>query len=74
MSRASPHSGIRYDHLTWESQIIRDYMRTMGSASGAPIEPPEQTRLLDACLLNAGVVAGGVPGGNVPKVNLPGET
>ena len=35
----------------------------MGSASGVPIEPPEQTRLLDACLLKAGVVAGGVPGG-----------
>ena len=38
-------------------------MRQMGSASGVPIEPPEQTRLLDACLSKAGVVAGGVPGG-----------
>ena len=35
----------------------------MGSASGVLIEPPEQTRLLDACLSKAGVVAGGVPGG-----------
>lgn len=38
-------------------------MREMGTASGTPIEPPEQTRLLDACLLTPGVVAGGVPGG-----------
>ncbi|KAF8492301.1 ribosomal protein S5 domain 2-type protein [Gautieria morchelliformis] len=44
------------------AESIRAYMRQMGSASEVPIEPPEQTSLLDACLVKAGVVAGGVPG------------
>jgi len=44
------------------TEKIRNYMRDMSIASGAPIEPPEQTRLLDACLQEPGVVAGGVPG------------
>jgi len=34
----------------------------MGTLANVPIEPEEQTRLLDACLLEAGAVAGGVPG------------
>lgn len=34
----------------------------MGRLSQVPIEPPEQTRLLDACLAQNGVVGGGVPG------------
>jgi hypothetical protein len=38
-------------------------MREMGSLSGVPIEPPEQTELLDACVAVAGVIGGGVPGG-----------
>ncbi|KAF8514856.1 Phosphomevalonate kinase [Hysterangium stoloniferum] len=45
-----------------KSQKIRNYMRYMSVASSAPIEPLEQTRLLDACLQKPGVVAGGVPG------------
>ncbi|KIJ39909.1 hypothetical protein M422DRAFT_257232 [Sphaerobolus stellatus SS14] len=44
------------------SEEIREYMRMMGSAADVPIEPPEQTRLLDACLRNSGVICGGVPG------------
>ncbi|KAF8577737.1 phosphomevalonate kinase [Ramaria rubella] len=44
------------------AENIRGCMRKMGTASGTPIEPPEQTRLLDACLGKPGVVAGGVPG------------
>lgn len=40
-------------------------MREMGDLSGVPIEPKEQTTLLDACVSQAGVIAGGVPGGNV---------
>ena len=38
-------------------------MREMGNLSGVPIEPPEQTELLDACVAQPGVVGGGVPGG-----------
>lgn len=44
-------------------QEIREKMREMGTLSGVPIEPPEQTRLLDACVSVSGVIGGGVPGG-----------
>lgn len=44
-------------------QDIRAKMREMGKRSDVPIEPPEQTELLDACVSVAGVVGGGVPGG-----------
>ncbi|BGP17625.1 hypothetical protein JCM10213_001276 [Rhodosporidiobolus nylandii] len=40
----------------------RALMREMGEGSGVPIEPPEQTRLLDACSALPGVVGAGVPG------------
>jgi len=38
-------------------------MKAMGESVGVPIEPDEQTRLLDACTQRAGVIGGGVPGG-----------
>lgn len=38
-------------------------MRRMGQLSEVPIEPVEQTRLLDTCMSLAGVIGGGVPGG-----------
>ena len=38
-------------------------MRAMGEQADVPIEPPEQTELLDACVSQAGVIGGGVPGG-----------
>lgn len=38
-------------------------MREMGQLCDVPIEPPEQTRLLDKCITMSGVVGGGVPGG-----------
>ncbi|KAJ3865451.1 phosphomevalonate kinase [Lentinula novae-zelandiae] len=41
---------------------IRRSMREMGELAGAPIEPPEQTKLLDKCCFQAGVIGGGVPG------------
>ncbi|TFK44704.1 phosphomevalonate kinase [Crucibulum laeve] len=44
------------------SQEIRGKMRKMGELSQVPIEPVEQTQLLDACVSQAGVVGGGVPG------------
>jgi len=37
-------------------------MKEMGTLSGVPIEPDEQTRLLDVCVSLAGVIGGGVPG------------
>ncbi|GAA5860835.1 hypothetical protein JCM3774_003159 [Rhodotorula dairenensis] len=40
----------------------RALMREMGSASDVPIEPAEQTRLLDTCSALPGVIGAGVPG------------
>lgn len=45
------------------AQDIREKMRKMGALAGVPIEPPEQTKLLNACVSQAGVIGGGVPGG-----------
>jgi len=44
------------------SEDIRTKMREMGDLSQVPIEPKEQTALLDACVSQAGVIGGGVPG------------
>lgn len=52
-------------------QDIRAKMREMGNLSGVPIEPPEQTELLDACMSGAGVIGGGVPGGAPSPLCLP---
>jgi phosphomevalonate kinase len=41
---------------------IREGIRLMSERSGVPIEPPPQTRLLDACERVEGVVGGVVPG------------
>ena len=35
----------------------------MGQSAGVPIEPDEQSELLDACCAIPGVIGGGVPGG-----------
>ncbi|KAJ8327498.1 phosphomevalonate kinase [Batrachochytrium dendrobatidis] len=43
-------------------QEIRGCLCNMSSLSGAPIEPPEQTKLLDACMEIPGVLMCGVPG------------
>ena len=50
-------------HAPVRAQDIRAKMREMGTLSGVPIEPPEQTKLLDTCVSGAGVIGGGVPGG-----------
>ncbi|KAJ8076459.1 phosphomevalonate kinase [Marasmius tenuissimus] len=44
------------------TETIRAKMREMGKLAGVPIEPPEQTTLLDQCISQAGVIGGGVPG------------
>ncbi|WFD19720.1 phosphomevalonate kinase [Malassezia caprae] len=42
---------------------VRGGMRELGTRSGAPVEPPEMSRLLDATIAGApGVMGGGVPG------------
>jgi len=43
-------------------QEIRSKMKEMGKLAGVPIEPDEQTQLLDVCVMQAGVIGGGVPG------------
>lgn len=40
-------------------------MREMGTLSGVPIEPIEQTKMLDVCVSQAGIIGGGVPGGKL---------
>lgn len=45
-----------------EVQLIRSYLQHMSTLSSVPIEPPSQTRLLDACSICPGVLGGGVPG------------
>jgi len=37
-------------------------MREMGNLAEVPIEPPAQTKLIDACVSQAGIIGGGVPG------------
>ncbi|KAG6880324.1 hypothetical protein C0992_011073 [Termitomyces sp. T32_za158] len=44
------------------SRTIRIRMKEMGELSGVPIEPAEQTKLLNSCVSLAGVIGGGVPG------------
>jgi hypothetical protein len=48
-------------------------MKRLGDLSGTPIEPDEQTRLLDACLdKGRGVLGVGVPGGEFgPFLSFP---
>lgn len=41
---------------------IRKHIRVMSDKSGVPIEPPAQTKLLDACEAVSGVIGGTVPG------------
>lgn len=51
-----------YDHLSDSFLQIRSLIREMSERSGVPIEPPEQTELIDACCTVPGVVGGVVPG------------
>ncbi|GJJ77801.1 phosphomevalonate kinase [Entomortierella parvispora] len=45
-----------------EFQSVRRYLREMSELSEVPVEPKEQSRLLDACLEIPGVLMAGVPG------------
>ncbi|KAG0375468.1 phosphomevalonate kinase [Mortierella sp. AD032] len=45
-----------------EFLTVRQYLREMSKLSEVPVEPEEQTRLLDACMTVPGVLMAGVPG------------
>ncbi|KAF2145584.1 uncharacterized protein K452DRAFT_243738 [Aplosporella prunicola CBS 121167] len=51
-----------YGQLRARLDDIRRLIREMSELSGVPIEPAEQTELLDACSKVAGVIGGVVPG------------
>ncbi len=53
---------MNYENLRDTISTIRSLVREMSHKSGVPIEPPSQTRLLDACSAVPGVVGGVVPG------------
>ncbi|KAF2447916.1 phosphomevalonate kinase [Karstenula rhodostoma CBS 690.94] len=52
----------RFAKLKGLFKANRALIREMSKASGVPIEPPQQTALLDACSAVSGVVGGVVPG------------
>lgn len=43
-------------------QDVRTHLRQMSRLAHVPIEPEEQTRLLDACMDIPGIIMAGVPG------------
>ncbi|KAH9844909.1 putative phosphomevalonate kinase [Teratosphaeria destructans] len=51
-----------YDRLKERIADIRQGIRHMSEASGVPIEPSSQTKLIDACESLPGVIGGVVPG------------
>lgn len=48
--------------LAHDFNQVRSLLRKMGEYSDVPIEPQEQTELLDACMQVPGVIMAGVPG------------
>ncbi|GAA5895553.1 phosphomevalonate kinase [Sporobolomyces salmoneus] len=59
---SSSSSSTSFSKATTTILRIRKLMREMGEASSVPIEPPSQTKLLDAVSEIEGVVGAGVPG------------
>ena len=57
-----PDGQGRYAKLAVIIQENRVAIRDMGERSGVPVEPPQQTKLLDYCTRLEGVVGGVVPG------------
>ncbi|KAK5112649.1 hypothetical protein LTR62_003965 [Meristemomyces frigidus] len=62
LKKAAEKSDQQYDQITEHFRTIRRLIREMSEKSDVPIEPPEQTKLLDACDEIEGVVGGVVPG------------
>jgi len=65
ISQVFEYQFLIYPPFNFELQEVRSKMKQMGDFSGVPIEPDEQTRLLDICVSLPGVVGGGVPGGKL---------
>ncbi|KAF2496376.1 Phosphomevalonate kinase [Lophium mytilinum] len=69
--RLSKSNSTEYSELRECIARIRALIREMSEASGVPIEPEEQTQLLDTCSKIPGVVGGVVPGaGGYDAVSL----
>lgn len=65
LASADPASGggsEKYNKLRDIITANRSLIRQMSEASGVPIEPPQQTQLLDHCTSLDGVIGGVVPG------------
>ena len=62
LSALAENPGLGLDRLRQTFRRIRKGIRLMGEKSEVPIEPPPQTKLLDACEKVPGVIGGVVPG------------
>ncbi|KAL1599659.1 phosphomevalonate kinase [Paraconiothyrium brasiliense] len=62
LTRLATEGGADYGRLKDIIAGNRKLIREMSKASDVPIEPPQQTQLLDACSAVPGVVGGVVPG------------
>ncbi|PIA16980.1 Phosphomevalonate kinase, partial [Coemansia reversa NRRL 1564] len=64
-SEAAASDNCVYAHLADMARVtlrMRELQRELGENAGVPIEPPKQTRLLDACMAVPGVCMAAVPG------------
>jgi phosphomevalonate kinase len=52
----------KYDRLVKAIRLVREMIRDMSRLSDVPIEPNEQTQLLDVCSQVEGIIGGVVPG------------
>lgn len=62
LTRLASDATDGHDSLKSIIEGNRKLIRQMGVASGVPIEPPQQTKLLDYCSTLEGVIGGVVPG------------
>ncbi|KAF2227138.1 ERG8, Phosphomevalonate kinase [Elsinoe ampelina] len=62
MVKVADEGSAEYGALKSKLNEIRGLIREMSERSGVPIEPVEQTKLIDACSEVEGVIGGVVPG------------
>ncbi|KAJ3016602.1 phosphomevalonate kinase [Thoreauomyces humboldtii] len=65
VSEWKPTNPIRrtFVELAESFQRVRGHLRRLSLQANVAVEPPAQTRLLDACMAVPGIVIAGVPGG-----------